>query len=359
MIVNIASQLSEKDRIAWVDIAKGICIVLVVMMHSTLGVEKAVGAESGLHGFIEWARPFRMPDFFFISGLFLAARINRPWMSYLDTKVVHFAYFYVLWLTIQIGLRFAGLVDEKGFAGAATFYLLSYVEPYGTLWFIYMLAVFFVAAKLLQPLPRAVTFALAVATYLALPDTGYLVVDEFADRFVYFFAGYWAAPHVFTFAANLSRLHRSSLVAGLVIWAALNGMAVTTGLATVPGLNLLAGFIGVGAVISTAVLLVPSRLGQLFRYCGSNSISIYLAFSVFMATTRVVLLKAPLDIPPEAIALASTFAGIAGSLLLASAVRGTRLGFLFARPNLFRLNTSPRAAAQPSPAADRTGASAA
>jgi uncharacterized membrane protein YcfT len=30
-------------RIDWVDYAKGICIVLVVMMHSTLGVEKAPG----------------------------------------------------------------------------------------------------------------------------------------------------------------------------------------------------------------------------------------------------------------------------------------------------------------------------
>ena len=41
-----------------------------------------------------------MPDFFLISGLFLAARIDRPWPAYLDTKVVHFAYFYVLWVNI-------------------------------------------------------------------------------------------------------------------------------------------------------------------------------------------------------------------------------------------------------------------
>ena len=90
-----------QSRLDWVDVAKGVCIVLVVLMHATLGVEKAVGSETSLHAFIDWARPFRMPDFFLISGLFLAARIDRPWRSYLDTKVVHFAYFYVLWLTIQ------------------------------------------------------------------------------------------------------------------------------------------------------------------------------------------------------------------------------------------------------------------
>ena len=65
-------------RIDWVDYAKGICIVLVVLMHSTLGVEKAAGSESWLNPFIDWARPFRMPDFFLISGLFLANRIGRP-----------------------------------------------------------------------------------------------------------------------------------------------------------------------------------------------------------------------------------------------------------------------------------------
>jgi uncharacterized membrane protein YcfT len=34
------------DRIAWVDYAKGICITMVVMMHSTLGVQEATGEPS-------------------------------------------------------------------------------------------------------------------------------------------------------------------------------------------------------------------------------------------------------------------------------------------------------------------------
>ena len=105
---------STPARVDWVDVAKGICIVLVVMMHSTLGVEKAIGAETSLHAFIEWAQPFRMPDFFLISGLFLAARIDRPWRAYLDSKVVHFAYFYVLWVTIQFAMKAPGLVREVG-----------------------------------------------------------------------------------------------------------------------------------------------------------------------------------------------------------------------------------------------------
>ena len=46
-------------------------------MHSTLGVEKAAGREGWMHAAVAFARPFRMPDFFLISGLFLARVIDR------------------------------------------------------------------------------------------------------------------------------------------------------------------------------------------------------------------------------------------------------------------------------------------
>ena len=93
------------QRVDWVDYAKGFCIVLVVMMHSTLGVENAAGSEGWLHTVVAFAKPFRMPDFFLISGLFLAQVIDRDWRTYLDRKVVHFAYFYLLWTAIQFAFK--------------------------------------------------------------------------------------------------------------------------------------------------------------------------------------------------------------------------------------------------------------
>src|SRR6266702_8541833 len=64
-------------RLDWVDYAKGICIVMVVMMHSVLGVEAASGQTGFMHWLVMFAKPFRMPDFFLISGLFLAVVIDR------------------------------------------------------------------------------------------------------------------------------------------------------------------------------------------------------------------------------------------------------------------------------------------
>ena len=57
---------SAPGRIDWVDYAKGICIVMVVMMHSVLGVEAAAGQTGFMHLVVMFAKPFRMPDFFLI-----------------------------------------------------------------------------------------------------------------------------------------------------------------------------------------------------------------------------------------------------------------------------------------------------
>ena len=105
-------------RVDWVDYAKGICIIMVVMMHSVLGVELAAGENGFMHLFVTFAKPFRMPDFFLISGLFLPLVIDRGWRTYLDRKVVHFAYFYVLWVTIQFGFKAPGFATESSWAHA-------------------------------------------------------------------------------------------------------------------------------------------------------------------------------------------------------------------------------------------------
>src|ERR1700749_2807490 len=154
---------SAAGRIDWVDYAKGICIVMVVMMHSVLGVELAAGQTGFMHLLVAFAKPFRMPDFFLISGLFLAVVIDRDWRTYLDRKVVHFAYFYVLWVTIQFGFKAPSFAAEQGWAHVGALYRESFIEPFGTLWFIYLLPVFFVITKVLRRAPSAAIWLAAAA----------------------------------------------------------------------------------------------------------------------------------------------------------------------------------------------------
>ncbi len=330
---------TTNTRINWVDYAKGICIVLVVMMHTTLGVEKAAGEISWLHGFIDWARPFRMPDFFLISGLFLASRIDRPWREYFDSKVLHFAYFYVLWMTIQAVTKSYGVYQTGGISSVLQDYALGFVEPFGTLWFIYILAVFFVVVKLARAVPPLLVFAIGAALEMAPIETGYMLIDEFAARFVYFFAGYWLARHVFDFAAKVNALNVVAILSGLVIWGLGNTYMVDHGLAHLPGISLPLGFIGAGAVISAGVLLSKLSLARPLRYVGENSIVIYLSFFLFMAATRTILLRLDVIADLGAVSLVTTAAGVVGPILLFWATRHTRLSLLFTRPSWAKLET--------------------
>ena len=54
---SVAPDGERNQRLEWVDIAKGICIMLVVLMHSALGVEKVGGQPLNQAGQRSGLRP--------------------------------------------------------------------------------------------------------------------------------------------------------------------------------------------------------------------------------------------------------------------------------------------------------------
>jgi len=287
-----------------------------------------------------------MPDFFLISGLFLARVISRDWRDYLDKKVVHFFYFYLLWVTIQFVFKAPGFYAAGGAAALVQQYALAFVEPFGTLWFIYLLPVMFVAVKLTRRVPALGIFVLAAALEIAPIHTGWIMIDEFASRFVYFFAGYWLATHFFAFARTVQDKPALAL-AGLGAWALGNGVLVFSGYGDLPGISLALGFAGAAAVVTTAALLSQVNWLSVLRYAGENSIVVYLAFFLPMAATRAVLLKTGIVPDIGTVALIVTTMGVVLPLLFHAAIRGTKLDFLFTRPAAFRLAPTRKAPLQP------------
>jgi uncharacterized membrane protein YcfT len=348
MTQNVRSaQEAEGGRVPWVETAKGICIVLVVMMHSTLGVGDAMGHEGFMHGVVAFARPFRMPDFFLVSGLFLSRVIDRDWRTYGDKRIVHFLYFYLLWLLIQSALK-VGPLSGGSLLGLAEHLAVALVEPYGTLWFIYILAVFSAVTKLLRGLPPALLLGFGAALEIAPIHTEWTLLAEFCDRWVYFLGGYLLAPRIFGLA-QWAVAHRVAALAALGVWAVVNGaLALTPAglagyptLATLPVLSLMLGAAGAMAIVTMAALLTETRLAWPFCYAGRHSIAIYLAFFLPMAATRTALLKTGVIQDVGLVCLIVTTVAVLVPLLLERLVRNTPARFLFRRPAAFHIPPRP------------------
>jgi uncharacterized membrane protein YcfT len=327
------------QRIGWVDYSKGICIILVVMMHSTLDYGAMVGDTGWMHAAVGWTKPFRMPDFFLISGLFLSRSIFGSKIDYFDRKFLHFAYFYCLWLFIQTLAFDANVLLSNPWQFMVT-YLSALVIPKSSLWFIHQLAVFYMFTWAVRKVPQLWVFLAAAALQIAFStqmiDTGWSVTNRFMEWFVFFYGGYWLAPRIFAFAEYIQS-NRA------VAWLALAGWAVTNTVFTqfeidgLPILSLALGFAGAFAIAAIGALLAQANVGNTLRYVGQNSIVIYLTFFLPMKVLQKAFVTAGPILDVGTASAIITLVAVFVPLIFHRMILKTPLIALYERPGFMRL----------------------
>lgn len=345
----------DDPRHAWMDYAKGICIVAVVTMYTTTHVQAGMGSTSWMQWWLDFAHPFRMPDFFFISGLLLARVIDRPWAAYADKKVVHHLYFFAVWTLIYFVLRVSiGHVEQEPSTLWREFVKVAVHGPFAMLWFIQMLPVYFVLARLLRRVPWPWVLAGAVLWYLAPIDTPWMQVDRAGDRFVFFYAGYALAGQAFALARWAAR-HATAACWGLSAWALANGTLVFTGATQHGSVGLLLGLAGAFAVITAAALLQAAGQAGWLRHCGEHSLPIYLGFYIPMSMLTSLCLAVQqhggVTLEPGVLAVLLAAASIFIALAACRGVRRTPLAWLYERPAWATLRGAAQTAAAPGAAA--------
>lgn len=342
----------SESRVPWVDFAKTWSIALVVVMHATVDVGLQIGGTGWLHSVVAFAKPFRMPNFFLVSGLFLGRIVDRPWREFLDKRVLHFVYFYALWLFIELLTKAVHLGIANPPALLAT-YFWSFVEPFSSMWFIQVLPFFYVAARLVRRLPVPFVLVAAVALHIlaaAYPSgsvyalyatmTPSTIVNSFCMFFVYFLAGHLYRDRLFAFA-KWATARPAAIAAALLVWALAEEMAVRLGWQDRSGVTLLLGFAGGLAVIALSTLVARARALRPLAYCGRHSLVVYLAFYAPMAATRLLLARTGLVTDVGLASIVVTTVAVAFPLALEALTRDTPLAFLFARPGWARIAPSP------------------
>ena len=183
-------------------------------------------------------------------------------------------------------------------------------------------------------MPPLAVFAVGALLEMTHVATGWTVIDEFCARFVYFYAGYWLASTVFTLS-DRARVRPAFALAGLGLWALINGGLVIAGFSEWPLISLALGFAGAGAIIVMGTLLARMHWLNFLRYCGEHSIVIYLAFFLPMASTRTLLLHNGLIGDIGLVSLIVTLVGVVGAVAIWRLALALHANFLFERPMAF------------------------
>ena len=324
------------SRLVWVDTAKGLSILLVVLHHSVI-YEQAVGlAPAPVAAANEALASLRMPLFFLASGLFVAGPLAAPWRTLLHKRVAFFLYLYLLWTVLRFTF-FATLVppevdpnDSANPIGLAA----ALVLPGPSMWFLYALALFSVLGKLAQRVPVALQLG-AAGVLSALTGAGVLDVDSrwaYLTRFLFFFLLGWHAR------GPIERVARSAsplFVGGaMMLCVGSAGGAVALGLRTVPGVALVLNCVAVVFGVLFAAWISRHRIGVFLAGLGRKTLPIYLIHMLWLAAIMTGVRLAHL--PPAAgyvLPVVVVPALVALSLLTHRLLLSAHATWLFALPS--------------------------
>lgn len=326
-----------KQRLSWVDTARGLAIVLVVIFHTRNWVAITGVDTQFWTDFSTVMATLRMPLFFVLSGLFAAKWVTAPWRQLLHSKVLLFIWVLWVWSAIGVPIQVAAIAatgQPVGISTAVKTVIFAPIDPPFELWFIWALAVFFVLAKLTSRVP-VIAQLIVAALVSAFALTVWLNTTNGLTGSLKFFFFFLAGLHLKRIVAGVANV-RWELRLGMVLgWAGVSAAVFVMDLRDVPGIyfvNCLAGVVG-GIALST--FLVPiSVLGRL----GRQTLPIYLAHTPIAILITLVILYVPgmaagaSSISPVVVPLVAGIA-IVLALMLRSVSRASPLRNLYEPPS--------------------------
>lgn len=279
-------------REGWVDVAKGIAIVLVVGFHAVV-FPANLGLAQEWRGLAAVLDTFRMPLFFFTSGLFAAKAAHGSLVHLWSTRVARLLWLFVLWSVIWFAVFYAAPPLGTSRIGQRPDELaLLFVAPNQNTWYVYALALYFLVAWALRRVPAGVQIGLAALLAVGF-DVGLLngtngAATRMGQGLVWFLVALHLGPRVRTLAPRVRWWHP---LLALSLYAGAAGLVALAGVKGFPFVRLTLAALAVLAGCTLAVAL--SRVAALdwLRALGRRTLGVYLVH--FYVILGVCLLLAP------------------------------------------------------------------
>lgn len=166
--MTVTSPPSIQGRVAWIDVARAIAILLVVFFHVSHGLDARGWAIDPLPTLNWQLSTFRMPLFFVVSGILASNHVYRLSLKQLFwRRIVLLLWVYTLWSTIRWSYYAMVPLPYDDSISPNFSPLTAFVVPTSVMWFLYALVLYLLAAWCLRRLPTVVQLGLAACVSLA------------------------------------------------------------------------------------------------------------------------------------------------------------------------------------------------
>lgn len=334
-----------------IDVARGLAIVGIVLVHVFRGLHSAGVVDYDLTATVDrlvglWC----LSVFAFVGGTFVPRGVRqRGVRDYLWDRVARFFVIYVMWTLLQGGVMLvaASAVNTPTTVAA----LFTWWRPTGQLWylpFLIVVTVVFVPMKAWNG--RRGPWILALAAVFSIAFWGYdggYVGTQGLGLVIFFVAGMVLGGGRVKRALDHFRPVYAAAIS-LIILSVASFVAVLTD-ATLPTafwvdrtvFTVLVGFVLSLLACGAAILLGQAARGvSLVAILGRRSLDIYLAHIIMASGARIVLLHIGITSTWIVVTLC-LLAGVFGSLAVATWLRRLGCGWLFDGPAWLTKKTPP------------------
>lgn len=329
-------------RIDWLDSARGIGIVLVVIGHTLGGlIDSPIGAGLGAFRALFFSiYTFHMPLFFLLSGLMVPHRLERGTVPFLRGLLPSLVWPYFFWSVVQFTVIYA--LGSAVNTPVKQYWPVVLSLPWYTFsqfWFLYALFWLHVLAALVVPRYGAgglVLLALALkalAPVLLLPVAVRLV----CNHALFYAIGTMLGPdglmrvaverRVAERAALCPALAALALTATLIALPRFAGEVDCAAVSASMLANVAWRFPALGAAVTCTIACIalaslPGLAGNgLLGMLGRLTMPIFVLHVMFIAGTRIVLMRLAHVDNPWVLAPVLVLAGLAGPLIAERALR--------------------------------------
>ncbi|KFI27093.1 hypothetical protein CG51_11270 [Haematobacter missouriensis] len=334
---------TDKTRIVWIDVVKGLTLFLVVLHHSHQYLAWAGVSTYTTYRLNNVIGLARMPLFFAISGYLAMSVIRRPLREVLSRRIMLFLHIFLVWTLITLAVEYfrLGILQGGPLPDIETMALRlvrSLYDPPGSLWFIWGLALYFLAARLIPQRGRLIGLgvSLILATFAFSQTYEFSYPHKAALSYAPFFLAF-AFYGREIYSLILSNLR---LFLGLALGMAIGGTAFIAAYGDSEGMGrgLLRLMAGIGAMVLLAALLSQAGAVSFLRglgiTLGQNSLKIYVIHSLLISLIVETYVWAAAGLPAFSLwaALPLALFATALSLWMARGLEALGAGWLFSLP---------------------------